>query len=442
MDLPAELPTSHLTLTAQCYCKSVHFTIAVPASALPLPVHLCHCHICRYTHGTPCIFHAPLPKGIAPEFISPSTLEASLTGYEHGQAASTRYFCSSCGCHIGDRDVPDPKAESASSDDYPTLHLEWRVATSIFSLPDISSSGPESDSKRPVLTMSSIFQIRSHVFANPQSSPNGLYNWLPSIDSRPLHIWNPPPDSPDFIVPPPSAPGPWTNSKGEDVLQAECHCSGVSFAIPRPWTILLDPSLPDGFKDLIKTYLPPASPYDKDNKRESGELQRDTNKWSGLLDLCDDCRLVDGTHVIGWTFVPLHALEPQIKSDLKHGTLKTFESSPGVLRAFCSVCGATVFFLHTKDRVWRPDDSGSKHEGVWDGTGEDPYPYMIVDVATGILRAPGGVAAEDWLTWRTARLAWQASGEEYDSSFAKSLERGFAEWGAKTHGKAIDFSIA
>ncbi|KAM7183899.1 DUF636 domain protein [Rhypophila sp. PSN 637] len=403
MDLPPELPTSHLTLTAQCYCKSVHFTITVPASALPLPVHLCHCHICRYTHGTPCIFHAPLPKGIAPEFISPSSLEASLTGYEHDQAASTRYFCSTCGCHIGDRDVPDSNAQSASSDDDPTVHLEWRVANSIFSLPDINSSGPQ------------------NATSSSASGPNGLYNWLPSIDSRPLRIWNPTPSSPDFVVPPPSAPGPRTNPKGEDVLLAECHCSGVSFAIPRPRTILSNPSLPDGFKDSIKTYLPPASPYDKDSNQESGEVQRDTNKWGGILDLCDDCRLVDGTHVIGWTFVPLHALEPAIKSDLKHGTLKTFESSPGVLRAFCSVCGAT---------------------GVWDGTGEDPYPYMIVDVATGILRAPGGVAAEDWLTWRTARLAWQASGEEYDSSFATSLARGFAEWGVKTHGKAIDFPIA
>ncbi len=74
------------TLTAQCYCKSVHFTVTVPASSLPLPVHLCHCPTCRYTHGTPCIFHASLPRGIQPEFVSPSSL-ASATGYTHPNGA-------------------------------------------------------------------------------------------------------------------------------------------------------------------------------------------------------------------------------------------------------------------------------------------------------------------------------------------------------------------
>src|SRR5438552_3056114 len=40
------------TLTAQCFCKSVHYEISLPTSSFPLKVHLCHCSICRHTHGT------------------------------------------------------------------------------------------------------------------------------------------------------------------------------------------------------------------------------------------------------------------------------------------------------------------------------------------------------------------------------------------------------
>jgi len=119
---------------------------------------------------------------------------------------------------------------------------------------------------------------------------------------------------------------------------------------------------------------------------------------------------------------------------LKLGTLKTFESSNGVLRAFCSVCGATVFFL-MEARTWR----GGADEVV--GGEEDDGKYMMVDVATGILRAPDGVAAENWLTWRTGRVGWYESGERYDAEFSRSLAKGLEDWGIKTHGEAVNFLI-
>ena len=65
-------------------------------------------------------------------------------------------------------------------------------------------------------------------------------------------------------------------------LRAECHCGGVSFSISRPRKEFLDS---------------PAS--------EGWVLPRDTSKWLALLDLCDDCRLVDGSNVIAWMFVPV-----------------------------------------------------------------------------------------------------------------------------------------
>ncbi|KGO69556.1 Glutathione-dependent formaldehyde-activating enzyme/centromere protein V [Penicillium italicum] len=52
------------TPTAGCHCQTIYFTITIPANALLLKVHICHCSVCRYTHGTPCISHAPLLRGV------------------------------------------------------------------------------------------------------------------------------------------------------------------------------------------------------------------------------------------------------------------------------------------------------------------------------------------------------------------------------------------
>jgi hypothetical protein len=76
------------TLTAQCLCKSVHYQITLPSSSFPLKVHLCHCAICRYTHGSFACFHSVLPKDVTPQFIAPSSM-ASMTGYKHPKSKST-----------------------------------------------------------------------------------------------------------------------------------------------------------------------------------------------------------------------------------------------------------------------------------------------------------------------------------------------------------------
>ncbi|KAK3934741.1 hypothetical protein QBC46DRAFT_358792 [Diplogelasinospora grovesii] len=350
------------TLTAQCYCKSVHFTITVPTTSLPLGVHLCHCHICRYTHGTLCIFHAPLPAGVFPQFISPSSLDTSLTGYVHTEgAAAERFFCSTCGCHVGDRDLsPNPE----------TGEVGWRVATSIF-----SEHGED------------VFQIRTHCFTT-SAGGSGLYDWLPNMGDRKLQVFNPDPDtSAHFTIPRPPKPKQEFDQNGKERLRAECHCGGVSFTMPRPNNI---PGVEND--ELTKGF---TSPVDK-------------TKWGGCVDLCDDCRLVDGTHVLGWTFVPRSQIQPPVSIDFKgFGTLKPYVSSKGTLRAFCGKCGATVFFS-CDDRT--PSDE-----------------KQVVDVAVGILRAPEGIAAENWITWRTGRLGWTDSGRRFDPVFTESLEKGLKE---------------
>jgi len=134
---------------------------------------------------------------------------------------------------------------------------------------------------------------------------------------------------------------------------------------------------------------------------------------------------VSGTHVIGWTFAPLKILQPAIPADFRgFGTLKAYRSSENVLRGFCGRCGATIFYT-ADDEERAPDEE-----------------KRIVDVAVGVLRAPeGDVAAEEWLTWRTGRLAGMQSGKEYDEGFAEGLKEGLAEWGAKKHGRVLEFNI-
>lgn len=61
------------TLEAKCFCGTVHLTLDVGISRLPLAVYLCHCSICRYATGSPCVFHTQLPEGLVPKFVGRSS---------------------------------------------------------------------------------------------------------------------------------------------------------------------------------------------------------------------------------------------------------------------------------------------------------------------------------------------------------------------------------
>ncbi|KAJ5142965.1 uncharacterized protein N7515_001752 [Penicillium bovifimosum] len=338
------MPPNSKTLTASCHCKATHFTLTLPANALPLKVHICHCSVCRYTHGTPCIFHAPLPAGIAPQFIAPSSMD-NLTAYAHAESQSTRYFCSTCGCQIGDKGHDDGN---------------WVVSTSIFTEPN-----------------DGLWEMRSNVFTD-SSADGGLSAMVSCIDNRQLKIWNPETSSDTK-----AAERDETNaSEGlSEELRAECHCGGVQFSISRP----------------SKEFL--ASPASK-----GWVLEQDTSKWLACLDLCGDCRLVNGSNVVGWLFVSKDHISPLPPADLIVGSSKGYKSSEGVLRTFCGTCGATVFYSCDE----RPD---------------------IVDVAVGILRGSKGIMVEDWALWRAGRIAGANDGLEYDPGFTRALIEGMKVWG-------------
>ncbi|BCS29537.1 GFA family protein [Aspergillus puulaauensis] len=348
------------TLTAACLCKNVHYILTLATDLLPLKAHLCSCTICRRTHGAPCSFHAPLPSDIAPEFIAPSSL-SNLTAYTHANSCSTRFFCPTCGCHIGDRDL--------TSND-------WFISTALF---DANSN-------------EAWYEIDSHCFTY-SSADGGISSLLPRVNGKDIKIWNPAPEAEPESKKPESIPSELHLQTGSNELLAQCHCGGVSFTISRPRN------------EYINT---PSSKKWID--------QSDTRKWLALVDVCSDCRLVTGSNVIMWMFVPTDHVTPRPPADLLFGTLAAYESSAGVRRTFCGTCGATVFYSHKE----RPG---------------------IVDVATGILRASEGVMLGDWAVWRTARVGFVEDGLKYDSAFTRGLEEGLRAWGVRMDGESRDFVV-
>ncbi|KAH7155537.1 hypothetical protein B0J13DRAFT_228134 [Dactylonectria estremocensis] len=347
-------------LEAKCYCGSVHFTIDVPKSSLPFRVHLCHCSLCRFSLGLPAVFHTNLPDGVKPRFVGPSS-EASMTHYITPACGGTLSFCSTCGCHIAS--IGHEKRD-------------WTVASSIF-----TDHGPDN------------FQIGRHIYSKSVKD-EGIAKVLTHIRGRGFDVYNPPEDSPRAKL---LESKPEFGEDGKDRMRAQCHCGGVSFTFPRPTEEVLN-----------------------DEKMSQFVSRVDKTKWQATFDTCDDCRLVTGAHVVGWTFIPLALCEPPIKPDLLIGTAKTYQSSPGVLRSFCGTCSAT-FFFSTKER-------------------HDTDGQQIVDLSTGVLRAPEGGMAENWLTWR-ARLAWLDSGKKYDSAFADALQEGMNKYILEKEGKVEDYNI-
>lgn len=146
----------------------------------------------------------------------------------------------------------------------------------------------------------------------------------------------------------------------EKKLKARCHCGGVEFEIAPPRGTEVHDGLPESV------------------------TPRDKTKWYALNDVCTSCRLTSSCVVTSWAIVDESHITLVDGSPHKpiFGTMKAYKSSEEVDRTFCGTCGAIVSY--------RCDDRPSS-----------------VDVAVGLLEADSGVRAEEWLEWRTHRLAFE-----------------------------------
>lgn len=177
-----------------------------------------------------------------------------------------------------------------------------------------------------------------------------------------------------------------TSERGEVPLR--CRCRGVDLVLRAP---------DREFEGKTRSELPWfADPV--------------THKGIASFDVCDSCRIQSGTDIFHWTFAllrqiafpPATATAPTTTSgaarqdssngsssfpattselreavtggDPRFGTLALYASSPDVQRYFCSRCAAVVFYCVDD----RPD---------------------TLDVALGLLEAPSGARAEEFVSW-------------------------------------------
>ncbi|KAM3495380.1 hypothetical protein MY3957_001403 [Beauveria namnaoensis] len=207
--------------------------------------------------------HANLAQGIEPNWIAPSSSKG-LTSYLIPGVGYTPKSCSTCGCHVG----------AVGNDDG-----TWTLATAI-----LKEHGHD------------VVNIVSHVF-NKSAGDCGLAGILTHIQGKALGTWNPEDDQPNAAAPESKLE---VGSEGQERLRAQCHCGGVSFTIPRPSKEIAE-------HNYAKRFVSPLDP----------------TKWYGTLDICDDCRLINGTPVASWIFVPINAIEPAMGEHLMLGTIKT-----------------------------------------------------------------------------------------------------------------------
>ncbi|KAH6629240.1 hypothetical protein C7974DRAFT_394107 [Boeremia exigua] len=308
------------TLHAACHCRASTLSFTIPVSSLPLPVHFCHCGVCRRSTGALCTAGSII--------LEPVIDFSTFTGHKTSEHL-TRWFCSTCGAHmLGTIQLGDVR--------------KWFV------------SAPSVDAEQ------AIWDFAGHVFVG-STGDGGLATLLPNIGGKEVPLWE--------TWSGKSAP--WHSAEHEetvatkgsvqDRLHVHCDCKGLEFYVSRP----------TGDETFTEV--------DEDNVRKHKE------KWLAIHDVCNSCRLTVSTWVISWFFPSRNHITladgSPYPADGIFGTAKAYSSSAGVDRTFCGKCGAAATYVC------------------------DDRPH-IVDVAAALIDT-NDTRVEDWLEWRTHKLAWE-----------------------------------
>ncbi|KAI1251626.1 hypothetical protein MGN70_006194 [Eutypa lata] len=385
-----------------CLCGTVAqiITLRPKGEVGSRQLNLCHCTNCRHNTGLLCASYIEIQN--LPNLDGLVRYEPSAS---EGQGQFQRYFCGKCGCHVFRRYIaPNNRDDTANLDS-----TSWEVASGVILGEADREHGRDSAGGG---TENTVF-VR-HV-NTAETRDGGLSPCIPEVNGLKLEVrehWGSPssPEEGSSTI----SIDRFTKDEGA-VLIAHCHCKTVHFHITRPNALSRLPK--SGFPDLMFAYTNPiaseqekTSALVKNPQDEKWWLRPPPPHARGTSDdshtrylagtcACRSCRLASGFEIQTWTFVPranIHFHVPASGSDtaaegavnipldfstLPDGILKSYESTPGVLREFCPRCGATVFW-HDK---WRPD---------------------VIDVSVGLLDAPEGARAENWLDWWTGRVSF------------------------------------
>ncbi|KAI8957409.1 Mss4-like protein [Daldinia sp. FL1419] len=350
-------------LSISCLCGTAKQAVELRnTESGPLDIDICHSYDSRYSSGLLYVSYAPIRV--------PSSLDG-LVEYPDESAQSSadtlrRYFCGTCGCHVFRRSAVDDGKDSTS----------WEVATGTI-IGRVGADEVEVNGKEPLL------RYARHI--NTDDTKDGGLSPFINIGEETRSTKR---DQININ----------TSRNAEDVLKAHCHCKAVSFQITRPDTS--SRLLRSNFPDLTHPYATTPQeivPNPHDEKwwlRPRGKDDPDLTRYLAGTCACRSCRLSSGFEIQTWAFVPrsnIFFLPPSSPTPIPldfsmlqrpPSPLRSYESTPGVLREFCPRCGASVFW---HDR-WRPE---------------------LIDVSVGLLAAEEGARAESWLDWWKGRVSFE-----------------------------------
>ncbi|WYZ38003.1 hypothetical protein EsH8_II_001509 [Colletotrichum jinshuiense] len=349
-------PTS-LNISCQCKAVSQEVKPRAPDSGV-IELHINHSDIDRHATGLLCASYYPIQE---PQFSKGTT--------EHTAADEwTRYFCSTCGCHVfRSKDLGG--------------QVIWELATGVI----IESTNDKADADARFIGHASVSDTKD----------GGISVWLSDIGQQPTKDLQQ--SDPATTRETNGGLPPLSTLVPENALPASCACGTVSFHITRPNDGSYVPH--SGLADLLYAACTHSEDFMKNPDSIKWWIRADGTKYLAGTCACRSCRLISGFEIQTWAFVPrcnifFHVPGPNGEQKtmpldftaLPAGILKTHESSPGVLREFCGKCGATVFWHD----IWRPD---------------------VIDVSVGLLRAEEGARAETWLDWWTERCSFEEEAE-------------------------------
>lgn len=329
-------------IKAACACTTFQVSLALKAASLPLAITLCLCNTCRRLSGTCGTSYAGTVQIDDPSLFGLTTYRAS-DDIEH-------CFCSTCGAQA--------LIQAAGKG-------SWHVATGLW------------DRTEGITTFKGCESV-------DETLDGGASVWLGS--TKPFSKTK--------------LPSRQSNDLGEERLKATCDCGGVKFYLTRPNEDSLKASSP--FPDLMVPFHTGASSDNPQN--EPWWLRAGNTKYMAGTCMCRSCRVALGFEIQTWAFVPKSNIVQEDGKELDYGmgTLKRYHSEDAVLREFCRVCGATVFW-HC---AWRPS---------------------IVDVSIGLLDPEEGALVNGWLEWWTDRVSFEELA--VNRSLVSRLEEGLRRWG-------------
>ncbi|KAI9805475.1 MAG: hypothetical protein M1825_000726 [Sarcosagium campestre] len=356
-----------INVEASCHCRRNVFPLELPQTSVPIETFLCHSDTERHISGTLFTSYVQLPESTD---LSAQVSAGTTLRHYNSSETERRYFCRTCGAHLLRHDLSG--------------HT-WAVA-----LGSLDRTNGVTD-------------VRGHTWVG-ETVDGGLAEWMGDLGGRQLdrHVTGPQSD----LLPLGRDERTTTNNRlstGHNILRGYCHCGGVRFWVTRP--NVESQKARSRFPDLIRPYRT-EDPSNPDN--EPWWLCDDSKYRAGTC-ACKSCRMASGFPIATWLFAPsvnIYGSDGEAPYNLdtarRAGRLTRYDSSPGVQRYFCPVCGATAFF--------RGDDR----------TG-------MVDVGVGLLRSREGARAADWLEWWTERVSFEE--DAVSTSLVECLLRGMMNWG-------------